>query len=253
MDNKVFGPLTFGLTDDDFKMYEILSCEKDVKSVVIPARVDGFPVVGICDEAFEGCSELEFVTFEEPDDEMIRNDTVLKTIGEFAFAECKKLRTISIPEYVQTVGWGAFRSCESLMMAEYSTRTYLGIYAFANCKALFKVSKTDSLSEGLFSGCESLPESPILDGTESIDESCFENCAGLVNVTIPASVKCIEPLAFSGCENLKNVIFENPQGWYYESDYSDGKMELELSDSEANAEVLATMDFDDGIRGWWRE
>ena len=60
-------------------------------------------------------------------------------------------------------------------------------------------------------------------------------------------------LAFRSCYGLKRVTFENPEGWYWTCVYNDTDYDLDLSNPEKNAEMLSTMDFDDGCGGWFRK
>lgn len=81
----------------------ITGYEGNVTMVTLPAVLDGYPVRGIDDRAFEGA---EFTTLTLPQE--------LQTIGWFAFYDCKQLIEISIPAGVLQIGYGAFDGCERI-------------------------------------------------------------------------------------------------------------------------------------------
>lgn len=71
--------------------------------VVVPAKLGGMSVTTIADSAFRGSSMIEVVL---PDS--------VTTIGEFAFADCKELRSITLSSELRTVGASAFKNCSAL-------------------------------------------------------------------------------------------------------------------------------------------
>lgn len=71
--------------------------------VIIPSKLGGMPVTTIDDSAFQGCTMAEVVL---PDS--------VTTIGEYAFADCQNLRTITLPATLRTVGAAAFKNCTAL-------------------------------------------------------------------------------------------------------------------------------------------
>lgn len=245
MEQKRIGNLTFERNDDG---YEVVSCDKDATSVIIPSDIEGTPVTGIANLAFENCKMLEEVVF--PSTEDLYENGVGFEIGGNAFMGCTALKSVEIPEAVSTIGRGAFYHCHALESVVLPDRCYVAPYAFADCRSLTAVTPTHCISEGIFSCCESLKDIPLLPGTEEIDEEAFEECDSLTEITIPASVKRIGPQAFSRCSNLKRVTFESPDGWQSYYKYKDAYFDLHLDDPEKNARILSAMDFDDGCGGW---
>ncbi len=230
----------------------IVGCEKDAQSVEIPLCVNGLLVVGIEEYAFKNCAMLESVIF--PTEEAYYTSdsfTSLFEIGDYAFNYCTALKSIEIPCHVSSIGRGAFCGCSSLATVSVPD-CYIGPFAFYECKSLEKINPIDCISEGIFSGCESLKVFPVSNRTTEIKEDAFEHCYELVDITIPKGVERIGPLAFRSCCGLKRVTFENPEGWYWTCVYNDEDYDLDLSNPEKNAEMLSTMDFDDGCGGWQR-
>ena len=64
--------------------------------MTIPAAIKA-----VSGELFEGCKNLESVTFEPG----------VESIGIFAFSRCGKLKTVNLPESVKSIAKNAFRGC----------------------------------------------------------------------------------------------------------------------------------------------
>lgn len=99
------------------------------------------------------------------------------SIGDGAFYDCKKLKTVTLPDSVTSVGTVSFYECTNLVEVNLrnSVRS-IGDNAFMFCKNL---------------GSVKLPDSII-----SIGTGAFAHCTILESVTIPSSVQTIGAKAF---------------------------------------------------------
>jgi len=89
--------------------------------VVIPAEIDGVPVVGIGSYAFNGCASLTSIAI--PDS--------VTSIGEDAFWGCTSLTSITIPDGVTNIGISTFYECTSLTSIKiHDSVTSIGRCAF---------------------------------------------------------------------------------------------------------------------------
>jgi hypothetical protein len=247
------GALTFTRNDAE-DGYIVSGCDKDIEEMVIPKKVEGLPVRGIGENAFEDCEKLRLVILPENDVDSFINGETFQEIGEYAFSGCLALENIVIPEGVWTVARGAFYGCRALKTVEMPEDVYVGSYAFCHCENLKEITKIRHASEGAFSHCKSLEVFPVSSGVQEISEDAFEHCYALKEIVIPASVKSIEALAFRSCYGLQRVVFENPNGWFVEFRYM-GQEEraLDVSDPLKNAEMLSRQDFDDGVIAGYRK
>ena len=101
--------------------------------------------------------------------------------------------SVTIPESVTSIGYGAFSYCSSLISVTIpESVTSIGGEAFIGCSGLTSVT---------------IPESVI-----SIGGYAFAGCSGLISVTIPESVTSIGISAFKGCGNLTSIYYsaKNP-------------------------------------------
>lgn len=149
------------------------------------------------------------------------NTTIANGVYEicaFAFAGCERLTEITIPQWVEKIGYEAFAGTG---LTEVQLPVYLhelGYRAFADCPDLVTVAvdeyneKYDSRNE-----CNAVIETPTgilvagCKGTEvpatvaKIGYEAFSGCAGLEELVIPDSVNTIMHYAFRECTDLKVV------------------------------------------------
>ena len=108
----------------------------------------------------------------------------IKTIGEYAFEDCDKVREIIIPDSVTTLEERAFFGCDELRRVSIpDTISEIPDYCFYGCRNLVSVSMPDSLisiGKGAFSGCRRLSVT-IPKSVKSIGERAFFNCDALAD------------------------------------------------------------------------
>ena len=150
------------------------------------------------------------------------------SIGDEAFAGCKKLEVIEIPSTVVRIGKGAFAGCESLkeiILPDSLIEIEEG--AFAGCSSLERVVTKDKLTtigDNVFLGCESLAVLELAEGLVSIGEFAFSGCDSLTEVTLPESLENVGVNAFE-IDNLtinlyiseENLPVGFLEGWHSDS------------------------------------
>lgn len=140
------------------------------------------------------------------------------TIGNYAFASCRSLITVSLPETLRTIGNSAFFHCSALKsIALPDSVKYIGTSAFSGCVNLSSVALgagCKNINGLVFESCSNLEEINIPEGVETIEYSAFENCTNLQVVTIPASMATIDTTAFQNCPCLSDVYY-NDYGQYW--------------------------------------
>ena len=164
----------------DLKTVKVTSCLKqNGGKLVIPSTVTSngttFTVTAIGDNALDN----------SPMSEIIIPETVTK-IGA-AFQNCDSLKSITIPNSVESIGGYAFQYCN-----------YLETVVLPN--------GLKSISYNTFYDCNSLKSIVIPNSVTSIGYMAFGYCYGLESIVIPNSVTYIDYYAFSYCDNLKNIV-----------------------------------------------
>ena len=109
--------------------------EDDVR---VPAVIEGLPVTVIGTSAFYDCDVLKTVELPEG----------IESIGYSAFAEAGNLRSIVLPEGVRLVDGHAFRNCARLKSVTFPlSLKEVGWYAFDGCAGLTEVRYAGSLQQ----------------------------------------------------------------------------------------------------------
>ena len=147
-------------------------------------------VQSIGERAFEKCSSLESVIFE---------NTVLEKISDGAFSGCSALSSIALPDSVTEIERNAFfeTGLRNIQLPE--KLTLIGGGAFCNCKNLKQVQlppQLKELGEGAFFNCENLTQIQLPAQLNKLGTDAFRNCTSLDKIDIPAGLTQIGPDTF---------------------------------------------------------
>ncbi|NMA31623.1 MAG: leucine-rich repeat domain-containing protein, partial [Candidatus Methanofastidiosa archaeon] len=153
---------------------EVVGYTGDDRTVIIPAKYSGRDVVGIADGAFSS-KNIEAVYIP---------DTV-RYIGENAFSNNPKLKTIRIGSQIEKVGPGAFD--KTSWINGKNGAVYVGkvLYCFiGDIKGGFYEIKEDtvSIAENAFAGNLSLNKIILGINTEVIGTGAFKDCENLSEI-----------------------------------------------------------------------
>ena len=146
-----------------------------IPSVVTYAGIQ-YKVTAVDNEAFNGCTGLQSITF---------GDNVT-SIGDRAFSDCTQLTEVVLPQGLTSIGDFAFCFCSGLKTIDIpNSVTNLGVSCFSLC-----ITAT-SLKIG--------------SGVSTIPLNAFESCYVLTSVVIPKNVNLINNYAFLDCRKLTSV------------------------------------------------
>lgn len=138
--------------------------------------------------------------------------SAITDIGKFSFAR-SNISSISIPDGVKNIGYGAFYHCDNLTDVSIPASVdSVDAYAFENTPYLknFKSNLSGNnflvVGDGLLLAYNGVDSKVIIpDGVKKICAGSFLDNSDMEAVYIPSSVESIEPDAFRGCSKL-NVI-----------------------------------------------
>ena len=133
-------------------------------------------------------------------------------VTPFACVYCDDLKSVTLPEGVTHVGFGAFSDCPNLMDVSLPTSlTTLGDWAFYRDGALQEANMPEAVRRvgaATFAFCTGLAKVEIPRGMKSIAQHAFYYCTALNEVVIPGSVDQIGEYTFAYCTGLTKVQME---------------------------------------------
>lgn len=159
--------------------------------------------------------------------------TGIKLIGDRAFASCKYITVIDIPESVEYIGDNVFADSglKTITMNNNLTKipdgTFtdapLGKITFANPDIICEIGESafanttltsypldnsDQLlliGDSAFSGCKQISSLRLPNNVIVVGNNAFENCTALKSLNNSASCKLIGNSAFAGCTSLTSI------------------------------------------------
>jgi len=114
----------------------------------------------------------------------------IKSIGEYGFANCTSLKTMTIPDNV----------------------TSIEKFAFYNCNSLTSVNIPDSvisIEDSSFNSCSALKSILIPDSVTTIGINAFARCNLLESVTLGKNVSSVGSGAFQECPSLTSIVLNS--------------------------------------------
>ena len=198
-----------------------------LKSISIPKSV-----TAIGESAFDG-SSLETINITDLNkwascakgkywitdryDLVLNGNTVTKlsnipAAGDYSFAYCKNIESVSFSNSVTSIGKNAFYECLELVSATLpNTIVSIGDYAFYACplKTIRMPENLTEIGKGAFKYCTSLTDISLPKTLTYIGYEAFRNCESLQSVVIPSSVTSIGEYVFYGCYALNDVKMPN--------------------------------------------
>ena len=131
------------------------------------------------------------------------------SIGEFAFSGCSGLTSLTLPAGITSIGEYAFYGCSGLTSLNLPAGiTEIGESTFSDCSGLTSLTLPDgitSIGSRAFYGCSGLTSLTLPAGITSIGDDTFYGCSGLTSLTLPAGITSIGEYAFSGCSGLTSL------------------------------------------------
>ena len=152
-------------------------------------------------------------------------------LGSYAFSKCTGLRSIALPEGLDTIGENCFEESGLTEVHMASSVSVICSRAFSDCSDLKCITLpagietiedgcfqrsglveiaiprgVTQIKSGAFCECRALKKAQLPRGVEALWDRCFEGAA-LAEIEIPNSVTAIKCAAFRKCSSLSKVTF----------------------------------------------
>ncbi len=134
------------------------------------------------------------------------------TVGDYAFFECAKLKSITFPKAISEIGKYAFSGC-GLATFNASALSKMGEGAFKDCTDFVELkwdtATLHTVPAEAFSGCVKLKKINIPKAVTAIGAKSFANCETLATLTFATNSKLVSigANAFELCKKLRTVTF----------------------------------------------
>ena len=178
--------------------------------ITIPTTLGGCTVTGLGEYSFAAnpydghqgnplCSKIRSVTIPQS----------VTSIGKRAFDGCSALTTLSLGEKIKTIGNYAFENCTSLTGVTIpQSVTSIGYYAFEGCTNLNPLTikgPITSMGNYAFAGSTYLKSLTLYDDIQTIGNFAFLGSTSLKTVTLPKNLTSIGEYAFARCSELESI------------------------------------------------
>ena len=186
------------------------SANPNFYDIKIPSELGGHPVTGLGEYSFAAnpydghqgnplCSKIRSVTIPQS----------VTSIGKRAFDGCSALTTLSLGEKIKTIGNYAFENCTSLTGVTIpQSVTSIGYYAFEGCTNLNPLTikgPITSMGNYAFAGSTYLTSLTLYDDIQTIGNFAFLGSTSLKTVTLPKNLTSIGEYAFACCSELESI------------------------------------------------
>lgn len=174
--------------------WTVLGGETGLTEIVVPDEHAGLPVTAIAAGAFKGGAA-----------ETLTVGANVTAIGGGAFADCKKLTSVTLPAGLTEIGVAPFKNCGRLTDAELPA----GALAALDTLALRRVTLNGGaeLPAYAFADCASLERVTLPDGLTAVGADAFRGCKSLAYVSLPDSLAKVGCGAFYNCGAGAEVRF----------------------------------------------
>ena len=152
----------------------------------------------------------------------------IKEIYPWTFENCKNLKVVVFPQYLEKIGFQAFRNTALENVSLPNTLISIGNLAFSGTQ-LEKIiipNSVRTVGESAFSRCSSLKEVTLSNSMTEIPNGMFEDCKSLETIIIPNSVQTVGSseygtCLFRNCSSLKKITLSNamteiPRSMFFE-------------------------------------
>lgn len=182
--------IDFNFRLDGIDSYSLVSCKKKNENVVIPSTYNGLKVTKICKRAFANDKKIKTLSI----------PNTVTNIDEFAFYNCSSLQSISFTSSVETFNISAFDGCENLK----------NVFFYGDINQYLKIEFNENANPccngaSLYFKNQIVKKVTISSTFTTIKAYSFIGVTSLEEVNLPSNLESLGDYSFSSCSNLKKI------------------------------------------------
>ena len=169
--------------------------DETVTDIVIPKSVKK-----IKGSVFKNCRFIEEVDFEK--------GSKIESLGNYCFQYCEKLKKVTLPSGLKTIGKKAFGnslSLEALTIPATVTKGNRILGLKSNVKKVTFSKNAKNIPENILRSAQNLEEVDIKSGPAIIENRAFYGCKKLKKITIAEGIITIGTSVFNGCTSIEKL------------------------------------------------
>ena len=180
------------LNDGTLRLYQY---EGTDTNIVVPDTIDGRKVTVLGNSTFQYCTQAS-------DIESVTLPVSLTTIEKNAFYNCEKLKSVTIPPNVSSIGLAAFvEGLSESSLTEIKVDPENPYFSEKDGVVFSKDGTKLIVFPSGRSGDYQIP-----DGTVSVGDYAFYYCVNVSSITVPGSVRSLGEGAFGNCSSLTKAV-----------------------------------------------
>lgn len=204
--------LSFTYSVIDYQVTITGLSDESLTDLVIPEKIEDFPVTAIASNAFSGCSNIASIT--------VPNSVTSIGNGAFKGTNPTKVTLPFVGESRTATGSSAvFGYIFGSTYAYWSSRPAGSIFQYSNSTDYWyfyyvpdtikevTISDTTQISENAFYNCAWIETIKVNSEIEFIGNRAFYNCSSLTGFDIPEKISVLNEYLFFGCKSLETFRF----------------------------------------------
>lgn len=132
----------------------------------------------------------------------------ITSVGDFAFNQCS-LQSVQLSKSIKKIGKNAFAYCRNLTDVTIPDNiTEFGELAFAGCSSLKSINLPNTITKlpmAFIAFCTQLEEVVIPNSVKKMGDMFFMSCEHLKSIKLPKNLTYIPSQSFYGCKNLETI------------------------------------------------
>lgn len=160
----------------------VLKAEPYLRNIIIPETVT-FP-----DNRIIPVERIDYIAFAGTDIESVTIPKTCVYLGQAAFRDCKKLKSVKFNGNLEYINEECFSGCESI-------------------ETIILPKYVGKITRGCFQGCTCLKEFVLPENVTEIESTMFMGCTNLLRLELQANITKIGYCSFEGCTGLKEIVF----------------------------------------------